>query len=105
MIAAAKVSSRGKLAKALGVSLTTIQTYVLLGMPCDGEDGYDVEDCRQWQAAYRASRRGAGGAEGDCDSALRTKRLRAEIRKLQQEARAKKLKNDEAEGLLLPADD
>lgn len=114
-----RVTSLARLAYALGVSLQTVMARIAVGMPAlkDPMTGtYEVEPARKWLETYkrrpRASLRQAdmeiNKAIGDAKDerlALLIAKLEAEIAKLKQEARGKSLKNDEYEGLLLPADD
>ena len=103
-LASVTVSSRTKLANLLGVSLPMVDRYIVAGMP--GENGcYDVEECKAWLAAYRASSsrptKGGDGDEGD----LRERRLRAECDKLEQQARREKMKADIEAGRMVRTED
>ena len=102
------VTSKVKLAKALGVSPAMVDRYVVSGMP--GENGrYDVAECRQWLAMYRATSgrptKSMGSDEGGGELDLRERKLRAECDKLEEEARAKRLKTDLLEGELVRRSD
>lgn len=100
------VSSRTKLAKLLGVSLTMVNIYSSEGMPGSNEEGYDVEECRQWLEARRQASGRPTKAEPTGDELdLREQKLRAEIRKLNAEAEAKELKNQIANGSVYLADE
>lgn len=106
------VPNQTELSLHLNMSVHTVRRYIILGMPYD-KWGYNVEECRKWILDYRAAAASKSNTKGtavpDADKQkkfdLINRKVRAETRKLIQEARGKKLKNDEHEGLLLPADD
>jgi phage terminase Nu1 subunit (DNA packaging protein) len=101
LLTAVTVSSRGKLARHLGVSVTMVGNYIDQGMPVLEDGSYDVEECLAWQAAMRASSgrptKGDAGSEND----LRERKLLAECEKLEQETIAKRMKNDLLAGELV----
>ena len=106
MLTAVTVSSRGKLARHLGVSVTMVGNYVDQGMPVQPDGTYDVEECLAWQAAMRASSgRPTKGDDGDNELDLRERKLKAECEKLEQETIAKRMKNDLLAGDLVRADE
>ena len=92
---------------------------IAVGMPANKDPVtgvYDVEVARKWLEAYQQRARFKSPKSGeppdpsvanakDARLGLLVAKLEAEIAKLKQEARGKSLKNDEYEGLLLPADD
>lgn len=113
------VSSQIELGAIIKASLPTIRRYIMLGMPCD-ENGYNVEECIKWVKEFREKQQKEAGrrlppydkSSPPEELELKTlkmdiglKKTKAEIKKLIQEARGRKLKNDEHESLLLPADD
>lgn len=86
------VSSARELAIALSKSLRQVQRYLSDGMP--GSQGcYDIEDCKEWIARNVKSQ---DAESGD----LKEARLRAEVRKLNAEAEAKEMKNEQLAGEL-----
>lgn len=110
------VSSQIELGAIIKASLPTIRRYIQMGMPCS-QYGYNVADCLEWVEAYRSKQQKGPNRPPNMPpppeelemKALKAdiglKKTRAEIKKLIQEARGRKLKNDEHESLLLPADD
>src|SRR5262245_57232972 len=95
-----KALTKTALARALKVSRPTLGDYIALGViPAVGP--WDILECQQRVANHRATLRGAGGAERKGDDDLRRSKLRAEVRKLRADARAKELKNKIAAGEML----
>ena|SRR3990172_317116 len=112
--------NQDQLATDMGVSIRTLVSWIAEGLPLkkDKKTGeYNTNECIAWIGGRdAASRKRPVGrsrldgtspiqAHGDDRVALVIAKLEAEVAKLKQEARGKSLKNDEYEGLLLPADD
>lgn len=114
--------SQCRLAARLGCSQSSIKNYILRGMPFSPTMGYNVDVCVKWINDWKATRgpmaqgRPLGGVMGPVGAIdpvdrqerklrLMSAKLKAETLKLKQDTRGKRLKNDEYEGLLLPADE
>ena len=88
----AEVIGRRAIATHLGVNERTVSLYCSRGMPCGRDKGgpsrFDVEQCRAWVAANVAHNQ-PPATEGS-----QSPKAAAEIEKIQQEARYKRLKAD-----------
>ena len=98
------VPTLAMLAQALEIGTSTANRYLRKGMKanCKSKAGYNIRLAREWIETSKTIK--VPDAEQDTED-LKFLKLRGQVRKLHQEARGRKLRNDEYEGLLLPADD
>lgn len=83
------------------MSVTTFEKWLARGMPRIEAGGYDLDECQQFITIWKTE--SGQGDDDESTSELRERRLLAECDKIEQDARQKRLKNDETEGLLYPA--
>jgi hypothetical protein len=89
------------LAAALGKTVQSLDRYISLGMPLFGPP-YDIDGCRVWIRENVQSRSRDDDTQGD---PLTRRRLKWQTRKFREDARAKRMKNDQVAGRLLDTDE
>lgn len=95
------VSTLREVAGSFGITPQAVAKWVSKGMPPPTKKGYDLEEIRSWLKTIGDARRHGSTGKGD----IREKKIRAEIRKIIQEERFKRLKNDKYESKLVSFDE
>lgn len=101
-------ASKAKASAALKMSVTTFEKWLARGMPRIEDGGYDLDECEGFIRAWKQSNNKTSALDDLSDEEIQGLSLRyklAETLKMEEDARAKRLKNDELEGRLIDADD
>lgn len=91
----AKPPTRDELAQAMGVNVRTLNGWVAKGCPTTS-----VEAVRAWKSEHVRPRPDAAKQGDEQQNSLQRRRMLAEAEKAEEAARAAKLRNDKAAGLL-----